>query len=169
MQAEGGIEIGATVSFTDAPPLDLLLVPGGPGQLSLMKHTLLLDYIRSSARTAEWICSVCTGALLLAQSGVLKGRRATTHWLARDALKSFGVEVTSERYVIDGKFATSAGASAGIDLALELAGRLAGEDVAREIQLEIEYDPSPPFDGGSPERATPDLVARLRQRARRYR
>jgi transcriptional regulator GlxA family with amidase domain len=163
------MEIGATVSFTDAPRLDLLLVPGGPGQLSLMKHTLLMDYIRSCTRTAEWICSVCTGALLLAQAGVLKGRRATTHWLARDALRSFGVEVVSDRYVIDGKFATSAGVSAGIELALELARRLAGEEIAREIQLQIEYDPSPPFDAGSPETAAPELVARLRGQARRYR
>jgi transcriptional regulator GlxA family with amidase domain len=163
------MEITATVSFTEAPQLDLLLVPGGPGQLSLMKHTLLMDYIRSCAQTAQWVCSVCTGALLLAQAGVLKGRRATTHWLARDALGSFGVEVSSERYVIDGKFATSAGVSAGIDLALELARRLAGEEAAQEIQLQIEYAPAPPFAAGSPENAPADLVKRLRQRARRYR
>src|ERR671933_924632 len=115
VQAEGGMEIGATISFTDAPPLDLLLVPGGPGQLSLMKHTLLMEFIRQCAQTSSWVCSVCTGALLLAQAGVLRGRRATTHWLARDALRTLGVEVTSERSVIDGKFATSAGVSAGID------------------------------------------------------
>ena len=169
VQGEGGMEITATVSFADAPRLHLLLVPGGPGQLSLMKHTLLMDYIRSCANTAEWICSVCTGALLLAQAGVLTGRRATTHWLAREALRSFGVEVSSERYVLDGKFATSAGVSAGIDLALELARHLAGDDVAREIQLQIEYDPAPPLHAGSPEQAPAELVSRLQSRARRYR
>ena len=169
VQGEGGMEITATVSFADAPRLHLLLVPGGPGQLSLMKHTLLMDYIRSCANTAEWICSVCTGALLLAQAGVLTGRRATTHWLAREAWRSFGVEVSSERYVLDGKFATSAGVSAGIDLALELARHLAGDDVAREIQLQIEYDPAPPLHAGSPEQAPAELVSRLQSRARRYR
>jgi transcriptional regulator GlxA family with amidase domain len=163
------MEITATVAFADAPRLHLLLVPGGPGQLSLMKHTLLMDYIRSCANTAEWICSVCTGALLLAQAGVLTGRRATTHWLAREALRSFGVEVSSERYVLDGKFATSAGVSAGIDLALELARRLGGDDAAREIQLQIEYDPAPPLNAGSPEQAPAELVSRLQSRARRYR
>jgi len=169
VQAEGGMEITATTSFADAPRLDVLLVPGGPGQLTLMKHTLLLDYIRGCTETAQWICSVCTGALLLAQAGVLKGRRATTHWLARDALRSFDVEVIGERYVIDGKFATSAGVTAGIDLALELARRLAGEDVAREIQLQLEYAPAPPFESGSPDSAPPELVSQLRSRARRYR
>jgi cyclohexyl-isocyanide hydratase len=169
VQAEGGMEITATTSFADAPRLDVLLVPGGPGQLTLMKHTLLLDYIRGCTETAQWICSVCTGALLLAQAGVLKGRRATTHWLAREALRTFDVEVIGERYVIDGKFATSAGVTAGIDLALELARRLAGDDVAREIQLQLEYDPAPPLKSGSPDSAPPELVAQLRSRARRYR
>ncbi len=169
VQAEGGIEISATVSFADAPPLDVLLVPGGPGQLSLMKHTLLMDYIRSCARDALWVCSVCTGALLLAQAGVLRGRRASTHWLAREALSSFGVEVSDQRVCFDGKFATSAGVSAGIDLALELARRLAGDEVAREIQLQIEYDPAPPLQCGSPRCAPAEVVDRLRQRARRYR
>jgi transcriptional regulator GlxA family with amidase domain len=169
VQAQGGIEISATVSFAEAPPLDVLVVPGGPGQLSLMKHTLLMEYIRSCAQTAKWIGSVCTGALLLAQAGVLRGRRATTHWMARDALRTFGVEVGEERVVFDGKFVTAAGVSAGIDLALELARRLAGDDVAREIQLQIEYDPAPPFDSGSPAKAPAEIVAQLRQRARRYR
>jgi transcriptional regulator GlxA family with amidase domain len=163
------MEITATTSFADAPRLDVLLVPGGPGQLTLMKHTLLLDYIRGCTETAQWICSVCTGALLLAQAGVLKGRRATTHWLAREALGTFDVEVIGERYVFDGKFATSAGVTAGIDLALELARRLAGDDVAREIQLQLEYDPAPPLKSGSPDSAPPELVSQLRSRARRYR
>jgi transcriptional regulator GlxA family with amidase domain len=169
VQADGAIEISATVSFAEAPPLDVLLVPGGPGQLSLMKHTVLMDFIRSCAQTSSWVCSVCTGALLLAQAGVLKGKRATTHWLARDTLRTFGVEVVDERYVFDGKVATAAGVSAGIDLALELVRRLAGDGVAGEIQLQIEYDPAPPLDCGSPEKAPSEVVARMRERARRYR
>src|SRR3984893_10462672 len=127
VQGERGMEITATTSFADAPALDIVLVPGGPGQLSLMKHAILMEYIRGCVSTADWVCSVCTGALLLAQAGVLKGRRATTHWLAREALAGFGVDVSSERYVIDGQFATSAGVSAGIDLALELVRRTRGD------------------------------------------
>lgn len=163
------MEITATTGFAEARPLDVLLVPGGPGQLSLMKHNLLLDYIRACSETAQWVCSVCTGALLLAQAGVLQGRRATTHWLARDALRSFGVEVSSERYLIDGKFATSAGPTAGIDLALELVRRLAGDGTAKEIQLHLEHDPAPPLASRSLETAPPELMSRLRATSRRYR
>jgi transcriptional regulator GlxA family with amidase domain len=169
VQADGGIEISASIAFSDVPSLDLLVVPGGPGQLSLMKHTLLMDFIRQCAGTSSWVCSVCTGALLLAQAGVLQGRRATTHWLARDALRSFGVDVVDERCVFDGRFATAAGVSAGIDLALELARRLYGDETACEIQLQIEYDPAPPLDCGSPAKAPAEVVQRLRERARRFR
>jgi transcriptional regulator GlxA family with amidase domain len=169
VQAERGIEIRATASFADAPAVDMLLVPGGPGQLSLMKHAILMDYIRSCAGTSDWVCSVCTGALLLAQAGVLTGRRATTHWLARDTLAGFGVQVSSERYVVDGKFATSAGVSAGIDLALELVRRTHGDELAQQIQLQIEYDPRPPLAAGSPDTAPTEVVARVRAHARRFR
>ena len=164
-----GLEITATTGFAEAPRLDVLVVPGGPGQQSLMKHTLLMDFIREHTENATWICGVCTGVLLLAQAGVLKGRRATTHWLARDALRSFGVKVSEKRYVIDGKFATAAGVSAGIDLALELARRLAGEETAITIQLQIEYDPEPPLDAGSPGKAPRAIVDRLRKTARQFR
>ena len=169
VQADRGMEISASIAFADAPPLDLLLVPGGPGQLSLMKHTLLMEFIRECAQSSTWVCSVCTGALLLAQAGVLRGRRATTHWLARDSLRAFGVEVVDDRYVFDGKFATAAGVSAGIDLAFELARRLSDDATACEIGLQIEYDPAPPLDCGSPEKAPREVVERLRAGARRYR
>jgi transcriptional regulator GlxA family with amidase domain len=169
VQAYRQMEIGATIAFEDVPQLDILVVPGGPGQLALMKHASLLEFIRKQAESATWVCSVCTGALLLAQAGVLKGRKATTHWLARDALKSLGVKVVDARYVIDGKFATSAGVSAGIDLALEIVNRVAGEEVAKTIQLAIEYDPAPPFDAGSPSKAPAAIVAKLRRGARQFR
>jgi transcriptional regulator GlxA family with amidase domain len=169
VQAERGMEITATTSFADAPNLDIVLVPGGPGQLSLMRHAILMDYIRACVSESDWVCSVCTGALLLAQAGVLKGRVATTHWLARDTLAGFGVQVSNERYVIDGKFATSAGVTAGIDLALELVRRTHGEETAERIQLEIEYDPQPPLQAGSPDVAPGHLVARVRAGARRFR
>jgi transcriptional regulator GlxA family with amidase domain len=168
VQAERGMEISATAGFDDVPDLDLLLVPGGPGQQSLMRHGPLIDFLRARAHTSRWTCSVCTGALLLAQAGLLTGRRATTHWLARAALAEFGVEVVEERFVIDGSIATSAGVSAGIDLALELARRLAGEDAAAEIQLRLEYDPAPPLGFGSPSKAPAQLVERLRQSARPF-
>ena len=169
VQAEGAMEITATASFADASTLDVLIVPGGPGQHSLMKHTLLLDYIRATSERATWVGSVCTGALLLAQAGVLKGRKATTHWLARDTLRAYGVRVTDDRYVVDGKFATAAGVTAGIDLALELARRIAGDRVAQRIQLQLEYDPAPPLHAGTPASAPPDIVDELRAAARRFR
>jgi cyclohexyl-isocyanide hydratase len=168
VQANRGMEVNATTSFADAPALDALLVPGGPGQTALMRHALLLDYIRACAAQPAWVAGVCTGALLLAQAGLLKGRRATTHWLARESLASFGVEVCEARWVIDGRIATAAGVSAGIDLALELARRIAGERVAQRIQLEIEYAPQPPLDAGSPDTAPPDIVQELRANSRHY-
>ena len=169
VQTSGGIEIGATVSFEKAPRLDVLVVPGGPGSWRSMKHALLLDYLRAAAADADWVAGICTGSLLLAQAGLLQGRRATTHWLARDTLRQYGIEVVDERYVFDGNVATAAGVSAGIDLALELCRRIAGDEQAQEIQLEIEYDPQPPLDAGSPERAPAALVERLRGEARRFR
>lgn len=169
VQANLGMEIGATSSFADAPRLDLLLVPGGPGQASLMRHSLLLDYIRSCADGGAWLAGVSTGALLLAQAGLLKGRKATTHWLAREALAAHGVQVSPARWIIDDRVATSAGVSAGIDLALELARRIAGERVAQTIQLQIEYDPDPPLHAGSPDTAPEDIVQELRGTSRHYR
>lgn len=166
--ADRGLEVSATCAFDDAPRLDVLLVPGGPGQLPLMRHVPLLDFLRARAPEVTWLCGVCTGSLLLAQAGVLRGRRATTHWQARAALASLGVEVVDERYVFDGNVATSAGVSAGIDMALAIAGRLAGEETARSIQLQMEYDPAPPFDSGSPVTAAPDLVESLRRGSREF-
>ena len=166
---ERGMEMTAGIAFADTPSLDVLVVPGGPGQLSLMKHTLLMDFLRERTQAGTWLLAVSTGSLLLAQAGVLRGKRATTHWLAREALASFGVQVEDSERVIDGKLATAAGASGGIELALDIVRHLAGEDEARAIQLELEYNPQPPFDSGSPATATPELVERLRKGSRQYR
>jgi cyclohexyl-isocyanide hydratase len=165
---ERGMEIAATTSFQDCPPLDVLVVPGGPGQASLMRHQLLMDFLRQAAENAKFVCSICTGALLLAQAGLLKGRQATTHWLARDALRAFGVEVVEGHYVFDGKYVSAAGASGGIDMALAVAGELAGEAKAQAIQLAIEYDPEPPFTAGSPRTAPAAIVNSLEAERRSY-
>ena len=114
------------------------------------------------AQGTTWTTSVCTGSLVLGAAGILDGKRATTHWAYRERLAGFGAEAVAERYVIDGKVATAAGVSAGLDMALHLAGKIAGEDVAKAIQLGIEYDPAPPFDSGSPEKAAPELVDLIR-------
>jgi transcriptional regulator GlxA family with amidase domain len=166
VQAERGIEISANIAFDQVPELGMLVIPGGPGQQSLMKHSPLMEFIRERTLRVDWLCTVCTGALLAAGAGVLRGHRATTHWLAKEALAAYGVDVVDERYVIDGKFASSAGVAAGIDLALELARRIDGERTAQEIQLQTEYDPRPPLDAGSPERAPKEVVETLRRRDR---
>jgi transcriptional regulator GlxA family with amidase domain len=141
---------------------DVLLVPGGEGNRPLMRDDAVLEWLREADRHTEWTSSVCTGSLVLGAAGLLRGKRATTHWAYREALAGFGAEPVAERYVIDGKVATAAGVSAGIDLALALAARIAGERTARAIQLGIEYDPAPPFDAGSPEKAGPELTELVR-------
>jgi len=124
-----------------------------------LQDQALLDWVRHAARSATWLASVCTGAGVYAAAGPLTGRRATTHWAFRDVLASMGVEVSAGRVVVDAPFISGAGVSAGIDMALTLTARVHGEDLARRIQLMIEYDPQPPFDAGSPEKAGSDLVA----------
>ncbi|MGW5669364.1 DJ-1/PfpI family protein [Micromonospora sp. NPDC003776] len=141
---------------------DVLVVPGGPGQIARMADTRLLDWLRAVDATTTWTTSVCTGSLLLAAAGLLDGRRATSHRLAVDQLPAFGALPTPERIVEDGKYVTAAGVSAGVDMALALAGRIAGDGVAQALQLGIEYDPQPPYPAGSPRTAPAPLVAALR-------
>ena len=149
--------------LTDA---DIVLVPGGPGELAARAGGPMLEWLREADRTSTWTTSVCTGSLLLGAAGLLEGRRATTHWLAFEELARLGAVPVAERVVIDGKIVTGAGVSAGIDMALTLAALLAGEDVAQAIQLGIEYDPEPPFDAGSPAKAPEAIVRMLRERSR---
>jgi transcriptional regulator GlxA family with amidase domain len=128
-----------------------------------MADEAVLDWVRLVHERTTWTTSVCTGSLVLAAAGVLKGKRATSHWAYREQLAPFGAEPVAERVVVDGKVITAAGVSAGIDMALQLTALEYGEDVARAIQLGIEYDPEPPFDSGTPEKAHPDLVELVRQ------
>ncbi len=145
---------------------DILLVPGGPGEVALRAGESVLEWLRGADRASTWTTSVCTGSLVLAAAGLLEGRRATSHWLALEELGRLGAEPVNERVVFDGKLVSSAGVSAGIDMALALAARVAGVEVAQAIQLGIEYDPQPPFDAGSPATAPHAIVAALRARSR---
>jgi cyclohexyl-isocyanide hydratase len=139
------------------------MVPGGPGQQDLMEDEEALSFLRKQAARAKYVTSVCTGSLVLGAAGLLKGRRATCHWNALDHLKLLGAVPVADKVVIDGNVVTGAGVTSGIDFALTLASILESEDVAREIQLQIEYDPAPPFDSGSPRTAAPSLVDRLKK------
>lgn len=162
----GSLGLVADRALDELPAPDLLLVPGGPGQTALMEDGPLHAWLRAADAASTWTTSVCTGSLILAAAGLLRGRRATSHWLALDQLTRLGATPAQERVVFDGKYVTAAGVSAGIDMALTLAGRIAGDDVAQAIQLGIEYDPQPPHDAGSAARAPPELVAALRARSR---
>ncbi|NMO36710.1 DJ-1/PfpI family protein [Streptomyces sp. GMY01] len=162
----GALALVADQALAEVTAPDVVVVPGGPGQSALMDHAPLLDWLRAADATSTWTTSVCTGSLLLGAAGLLQGRSATSHWLALDQLPALGAEPTGERVVVDGKYVTGAGVSAGIDMALTLAGRIAGDDVARSVQLGTEYDPRPPYDAGSPDKAPAHLVDALRARSR---
>lgn len=159
-----GISVDASIDELADP--DVLLIPGGVGNRPLLEDERVLGWVRSAHETSEWTTSVCTGSLVLGAAGLLEGKRATSHWAYRDALRAYGAEPVADRVVEDGKIMTAAGVSAGIDMALALAARIAGEKAARAIQLGIEYDPDPPFDSGSPEKAGPELVELVRKAQR---
>jgi len=162
----GSLSLNADLAIADVPDPDIVLVPGGEGNRPLMHDPEVLDWLRTAHRTSTWTTSVCTGALVLGAAGILKGLRATTHWAFRDVLSELGAEVVPERVVVDGKVVTAAGVSAGIDMALRLAALDVGDEFAQAVQLGIEYDPSPPFDTGSPEKAPPSLVELVRAHER---
>jgi transcriptional regulator GlxA family with amidase domain len=154
----GVLTLVAKHSLEEVPDPDVVVVPGGPGEVAARAGEPVLEWLRAVHETSTWTTSVCTGALILAAAGILDGRRATTHWRALDALRALGAEPVQERVVYDGKIVTAAGVSAGIDMALALAASIAGEQVAQAIQLGIEYDPQPPFDAGSPQKAPRQIV-----------
>lgn len=162
----GMLTVTAERSLEETPAPEIVLVPGGPGEVAARAGGPALDWLRCVHEQSVWTTSVCTGSLILAAAGLLQGKRATGHWLAMEKLRELGVEATSERVVFDGKLVSAAGVSAGIDMALALAARIAGEQVAQAIQLGIEYDPQPPFEAGSPQKAPAEIVALLRGNSR---
>ena len=159
-----GMQILPTVTYADCPPLDVVMVPGGPGQQDLMEDEAALEFLRKVAASAKYVTSVCTGSLVLGAAGLLKGKRATCHWAAIDHLALLGAIPVREKVVVDGHIVTGAGVTSGIDFALTLAAMLEGEQVAREIQLQIEYDPAPPFNSGSPNTAAPAMLEAVKAR-----
>jgi putative intracellular protease/amidase len=161
------LAILADATIEQLPHPDIVLVPGGPGQMDLMEDGPVHKWLRAAHETSTWTTSVCTGSLVLAAAGLLDGRRATSNWQAIEQLRALGVDaVEEERVVFDGKIVTSAGVTAGIDMALHLASRVGGDRLAQAIQLGIEYDPQPPFDAGSPHTAPLEIVEAVRARSR---
>lgn len=159
------LALTADRALDELPDPELIVVPGGFGTRELMTDETMLDWLRHAHAGSEWTTSVCTGSLLLAAAGILDGLEATTHWLALDILGEYGATPVSRRVVEQGKVITAAGVSAGIDMALTLAARIAGDTLAQAIQLGIEYDPDPPFVGGSPATAPPEVVELVRGNA----
>ncbi|KUF14401.1 DJ-1/PfpI family protein [Streptomyces silvensis] len=159
----GQLALVAGRTFDEVPHPDIVVVPGGPDQRDQMENEPLLDWLRAVDATTTWTTSVCTGSLALAAAGLLTGREATSHWLALEVLDGLGVRSTGQRVVFDGKYVTAAGVSSGIDMGLALVGRIAGDERAQSVQLLIEYDPQPPYDAGSPEKAPAHLVEMWRR------
>ena len=164
VRSEHGLTILPMATLASSEPLDLILIPGGAGINPLLEDAEVLAFLRRAAAEARYVVGVCTGSLVLGAAGLLRGRRASTHWMSRDLLRSFGAEPVARRVVVDGKFFTGGGVTAGIDFALTMVAELAGQDVAEGIQLGIEYAPAPPFDAGSPATARPEVVAAVRAR-----
>jgi len=156
-----GHQMRPTMTYAECPQLDVLCVPGGPGQVDLMEDEETLAFLRAQAAGAKWVTSVCTGSLIFAAAGLLTGYRAGCHWASLDQLAFFDVVPVAERVVFDRNRVTGGGVTAGIDFALSLVAKMNGEELARAIQLSMEYDPAPPFPGGSPRTAEPAQVVRM--------
>ena len=160
--ARGGLRFLPDTTIDNAPQLDVLFVAGGPGVSAAMEDAKVLEFLRRQAVKAKFVTSVCTGSLLLGAAGLLKGYRATAHWMSLDLLPYFGAITLPDRVVIDRNRITGGGVTSGIDCALVIAGELVGSDAAKKIQLMIEYNPAPPFDCGHPSKADPALVESVR-------
>jgi transcriptional regulator GlxA family with amidase domain len=156
------LSLHVETALEDFADPDIVVVPGGFGTRALMTDSFMLEWVRQVHRTSEWTTSVCTGSLVLGAAGLLDGLEATTHWAAMETLAKTGAKPTARRVVQQGKIVTAAGVSSGIDMALFLAGQIAGDTVAQAIQLGIEYDPEPPYDSGSPDKAPTDVVEFVR-------
>ena len=164
VSSDRGMAILPTMRFADCHALDLICVPGGAGQIDLMDDEETLDFLRRIAPTCQLVTSVCTGSLVLAAAGLLDGYKATSHWSSIDQLSLLGAIPVAERVVRDRDRVTGAGVTSGIDFALTVVADLLGEEAAKEIQLQMEYDPEPPFQSGSPRSASPALVQAMREK-----
>ena len=165
VRSEHGLTILPMATLSSSPPLDLVFVPGGAGINPLLEDHEVLAFLRRTAAAARYVVGVCTGSLVLGAAGLLRGRRAATHWMSRDLLRAFGAEPVAERVVVDGNIFTGGGVTAGIDVALTVAAEIAGRAAAEAIQLGIEYAPAPPFGSGSPETADPAVLSGVLARA----
>ncbi|AYZ66208.1 DJ-1/PfpI family protein [Burkholderia multivorans] len=163
--SSSGLALTPGHTFADCPPLDVICIPGGTGINELLSDRETIDFVRERSATARYVTSVCTGALLLGAAGLLRGRRATTHWAFHALLEPLGAVPVRERVVRDGNLITGGGVTAGIDFALTIAAELAGDEEAQAIQLELEYAPAPPFDAGSPDTAPAGVVTLVRERS----
>jgi putative intracellular protease/amidase len=152
------LSLVADASLDEVTKPDIVVVPGGFGNRALLEHEPLHDWIRTVHENTAWTTSVCTGSLLLAAAGLLDGAPATTHWLARDLLAELGAKPVPDRVVQHGRIVTAAGVSSGIDMALRLVQQINGDEVAQAVQLGIEYDPEPPLDSGTPEKAPQPII-----------
>lgn len=161
---DGALTLLPTHDLTNAPDLDLVCVPGGFGIVDIASDTAAIDFIRRQGEQADYVTSVCTGALILGAAGLLQGKKATTHWAYHDLLPLFGAAPVKQRVVRDGNLFTGGGVTAGIDFALTILGEIAGEDHARTVQLGLEYDPHPPWNSGHPDNADPATLAAARKR-----
>lgn len=164
---DAGFSILPTTRLADLPTPDLICIPGGMGVTDVMEDAAALNWVRAAGREAQWVTSVCTGALILGAAGLLAGYRATTHWAWHDDLALFGAEPVAARTVFDRNRVTGGGVTAGLDFALALVAEIAGEATAKIIQLALEYNPAPPFDAGSPDTAGSDIITAYQDRAHR--
>jgi cyclohexyl-isocyanide hydratase len=162
VKTDAGFSIVPTTTFADCPQLDVICIPGGAGQIDLMNDAETLAFVAAQGARARYVTSVCTGSLVLAAAGLLNGYRSACHWASRDLLSAFGAIPVAERVVRDRNRFSGGGVTAGIDFGLTLLAELAGDEVAQSVQLGLEYDPQPPFQSGSPEKAGPERTARVR-------
>lgn len=164
IQAGLGLKLIAEYCLSEISETDILVIPGAKNATSLAHDAEILNWIKMIHKNTQWTTSVCTGSLILGAAGILQNKRATSHWAVLDRLKRWGAQPISQRIVEDGKIMTAAGVSAGIDMALLLAAKVAGQQVAETLQLSIEYDPEPPFNAGSPQKATAAIYVPLKKR-----